>query len=96
MQKVHISLGNVSNAAEVLLNRMVESKMKIPEMVSLVSGVIHSCDTGMPLDYEDKMTLKELGYRSAALVEEYIDYCAMQSLMNYLDEELPGILQLEN
>lgn len=96
MSEIIITLDAQDNAGSILLNRMVESNMDISNMVSLVSGIIHSSDTGSPLDSSDKLELKELGYDSAALIETFRDYRAMHLLMTYLDEELPGILKTKN
>jgi len=96
MSDVVIALNVQDNAGNILLSKMVESNMTISNMVSLVSGIIHSCDVGLPLDQSDKLELKELGYKSAALIETFRDYRSMNALMTYLDEELPGILKNKN
>lgn len=96
MDEIVIVLGTQDNAGSILLNRMVESSMEVSNMVSLVSGIIHSTNTGLALDSSEKLEIKELGYDSAALIETFKDYRAMHLLMTYLDEELPGILKIKN
>jgi len=96
MSEVQITLGAESNAAEVLLNRMVDSEVPISHMVVVVSSLIHSCEHGCRLDSFDRTILNEIGYESFNIINTIEDYQAMKSLEVYLDEELPGILERKN
>lgn len=96
MHNVQITLGNEDNAAEVLLNKMVATKVPVSHMVVVVSSLIHTCETGYRLDTFDRCILNECGYESFEIISTIEDYHAMKALEVYLDEELPGILATKN
>lgn len=95
MEKIKITLGEEKNIGDILLNNMISSGMAISMMVSLVSGIIHSCDSGVDLDPEDKELLLSIGYETL-LIHTSEDYKAMQVLEEYLDEELPGLMGVKD
>lgn len=96
MQNTKITLGNESNVAEVLLNQMVKGNVPIAHMVAVVSSIVQSCENGTALDKYDKTVLNEIGYESFNFINSLDDFKAMEALLTYLDEELPGLLKTKN